>query len=207
MDPARAFDPHARLIACNAASLVELRRQFGSVGLRNGPRTGQRRRTTTSNEAYLVRRLVLDLASKHKLMFPITVEHGDGPDFVILHGSQRMPLEATEACPAEEGRASALQGDEMVPVGNYSETGSQQAMIDLRDQLQAAIDRKRQKLYAAEENASLLVYPNSDASLWVRLFRRRQSLPFLRLLQIAPLTTLYVFWSDTRFFVHKGEAK
>lgn len=200
MRSARAFDASQRLVARNATSLADLRRQFGAVGLENGPRTGEGKRSSTSNEAYMVRRLIFYLLAKNRLSFPITVEHVDSPDFVIWHAGTRLPLEFTEVCPPAEGHAMATQGDKVVPVGNYTETGTAQAFSDFHEQLQAAIDRKRLKTYAADENATLLVYPNSDASFWVKLFCRQRPMPFIDELKIEPFSALYVYWSDKRFF-------
>lgn len=206
MGAAREFDPTARLMARNAPSLADLRRQFGTVGRENGPRVGEGRRRTTSNEAYMARRLVLYLAGKGTLSFPITVEHGDNPDFIIWHGGKRVPLEFTEACPSDEGRAMATQGDKVVPVGNYSDTGTAKAMSDFQQQVQEAIDRKRSKAYAAQPNSTLLIYPNSDASFWVKLFCWHRPLPFIKELQITPFAAVYIYWSDKRFFsVKRGQ--
>jgi hypothetical protein len=195
----RAFDPNARLLATNAESIAALTAQFGDVGKVNGPRVGPVRRTTRSNEAYLARRLVLHLVRKGHLDFPISVEHSDAPDFVIWHGGKRLLLEVTEACPSEEGRASAIEVG-VREIGDYSNTGTQKAVEDLRRQIQGAITRKASKLYAGEENAAVLVYPNSDASMWVALFRRRRPLPFLADLDIAPFKSLHVAWSRDRFY-------
>lgn len=199
MQGAQKFDPKARLFVSQAQTVADLRQQLGDVGLVNGPRVGVGRRTTVSNEAYLVRRLVLELADNGDLTFPVTIEHVDGPDFILWQANTRVPLEVTEACPAEEGRQAAVEDDGCHDVGDYSETGTDKALADLQAQLQESIDRKATKSYARDQNAALLIYPNSDAALWVRLFFKDRPFPLFGKLRISPFEKVYIMWLDERF--------
>lgn len=192
-----AFDPDARLTITRARTLGGVLRQLGPVGKRNGPRTGAGRRTTTSNEAYLGRRFILDSIERRRISFPLSVEHGDAPDLIIRHGGGVLRLEVTEACPEVDGHLFAT-ATSALPIGDYSETGTCKAIVDLRAQLQEAIDRKKVKPYAAD--SSLLIYPNSEAAQWCHFFVKDRPASFLAELQIRPLQTVYVYWRDAEFF-------
>ena len=187
----------------DAISFADLERQFGEVGLENGPRKWPGKRSTISNEAYLGRRLVLHLASAGRLNFPISVEHGDKPDLRISHGGDELLLEITEACPAEEGRRFAEQAEGIYPIGSYSKTGLGLARKDLLAQVQASIDGKSRKSYAAAANVALLVYPNSDASQWLGFFEDEPE-ALIAKLNIRCFSALYVLWGD-RFIEVSGE--
>ncbi|WP_127846992.1 MULTISPECIES: hypothetical protein [unclassified Caulobacter] len=189
-----AFDPQARLVATAATSPADLERQFGEVGLVNGPRTGLGRRTTIASEAYLARRLIFNLVEAGALEFPVSVIHGDRPDFTILDGRGEMLLEVTEACPSKDGKRFAKQAEGTHPIGNYSEAGLERARADLLGQMQKAINEKCSKAYAARD-LSLLIYPNSDASQWVSFFDPRPGEIFARL-DIKCLKALYIFWNQ-----------
>ncbi len=193
-----SFDPHARLEIRRARTVGGVLRQLGPVGCRNGPRIGTGKRTAVSNEAYLCRRFVLLALETGRLGFPISVEHGDAPDFTIRHSGGTTRLEVTEACPQKDGHLFATQSG-VQPIGNYSDTGTEAAVRDLRSQIQDAIDRKRIKPYAAQ-GTSLLIYPNSEAAQWAHFFVRDRPAPFLRELLIEPLDSVFIYWSDKEIF-------
>lgn len=193
-----AFDPRALLEIKRARTVGGVLRQLGPVGRRNGPRTGVGRRTTVSSEAYFVRRFILDAVKRGRLTFPISVVHGDAPDFVITHRGGVLHLEVTEASPARDGHLFATEKG-VRPIGEYSETGTEKAIDDLKTQLQDAIDRKGTKRYASA-GTSLLIYPNSEASQWCHFFVRSSRPPFLKGLNVAPFETVFVFWEGDRIF-------
>jgi len=190
-----AFDRQARLAATNAISLADLELQFGDVGLVNGARTWPNKRSTLSNEAYLGRRLVLYLVRTGRLSFPISVVHGDRPDLRIKSDDCEWLVEVTEACPAEEGHRFAQQTDGVFPIGDYSESGLEQAQRDLIAQIQRSIDDKSAKVYGADGNIALLVYPNSEASQWVGFFDRKPEELIARL-DARSFCSVFVFWGN-----------
>lgn len=193
-----AFDPTTKLSVDNATSLAELEAKFGDVGLENGPRVGAGRRSTSSNEAYLARRLILHLVASERISFPISIEHRDAPDFCIWHGAGVIALEVTESCPAEIGAKLAQESDEgFHTIGDYSNSEPARAWEDLKIEVQAAVDRKRCKPYAQDGSLTLLIYPNSEASQWVRLFERNAVPDCFRQLLLAPLKAAYVLWGET----------
>jgi hypothetical protein len=197
-------DPQEKLSATSALSLADLKNQFGEVGLRNGPRTGARKRSTVSNEAFLARRLILQLATSGELKFPISVDHVDRPDFRIVHGNAEFLLEVTEACPEADGRKFAKQVDGVQPIGNYSETGLERAQFDILEQIQKSIDEKCSKDYAKNGDLNLLIYPNSEASVWVNFFERSPKALFAHL-DARCLKAIYIFWG--RRFINVGSAR
>jgi hypothetical protein len=191
------FDRNAMLTADKANSVSELEIQFGKVGLVNGPRNGDDKRSTFSNEAYLARRLIIHLATEGELEFPISVTHQDSPDFIIKHGGEDFYLEVTESSPRKDGCKFSLEEDgKAYPIGDYSEEHSLQPWIDLRTQLQEALNRKRSKSYSNNGEVNLLLYPNSEASSWVALFERGTIPPSFFGLDFSPLKSVFILWKD-----------
>lgn len=65
-------------------------------------------RTTDHTERYCVARLLISLPSE-RFQFPLQLEHGDRPDFVLTMAGTKVGIEHTEAVPPNVAHASFLR--------------------------------------------------------------------------------------------------
>lgn len=87
---------------------------FRNVGEMVGPRKGLNKRTHDQKELYNLRQYLPTLAANNHLQFPLTVEKGESPDFILTDGvSTKWGLEVTEATTQEFQRElTTTEGDE-----------------------------------------------------------------------------------------------
>jgi len=79
-------------------SADHLKRFFEDIGTWVGPRRGPNRRTQDQMEFFNLRQFLTTLAADGQFEFPLTIEKGQSPDFMLAHGGgERWGLEVTEA--------------------------------------------------------------------------------------------------------------
>ncbi|MFN4023337.1 MAG: hypothetical protein ACK4MQ_00775 [Hyphomonas sp.] len=166
------------LNAVNASSLDDLVRQFGGVGLTVPPRPN---RTKEEKEAYLARRLFLNLAKEQRLSFPLSITQSDSPDFVVDASDGTWFLEITEATSEADQREMTLAPDAPQLIGHSGGRGADgyfgaQPETEVIADINAAIDRKKRKAYASNR-CSLLVYINSNPGMVVHMSEVLRRLP------------------------------
>ncbi len=82
------------LMANDRRSLI---RHLRNLGQRVGPRTGVYKRSKSDKELFCLRRYLATLAANRRCGYPIAVEMGESPDFIISSRGERTGLEVTEA--------------------------------------------------------------------------------------------------------------
>ena len=84
--------------AITFATIEDLKSFFKEVGGRVGPRKGLNRRTHDQKELFNLRQFLTTLAAHGKIEFPLSVEKGESPDFMLtVGGGEPLGLEVTEA--------------------------------------------------------------------------------------------------------------
>jgi len=197
-------DLSRKLSAESAQSRDDLVDQFGSIGLKNGPRTGPGKRTRNSNEAYLARRFFLSPAKQGILRFPVTIVHQDAPDFLVEQAGQTWGLEVTEACPPYDGHEMALVERSKQPSllgafggrgsGGFQGSSAENAIVqDIQDRL----TEKAKKPYVSERPTDLLVYPNSNP---VRVMTSSEQYDFVERAKYdrGNLRRVFLYWQEDR---------
>ena len=190
--------------ADHALDANDLVLQFGTVGEVNGARTGYLRRTSASNEAFLGRRLMIWLADRGLIDFPVSVEHSDRPDFVITSAGLQFGLEVTEACDQRDGAELAkfelAQAPQLLgAAGGRGDGGyhGSQAESEVISDIQNALWAKSEKPYVLEMPTDLLIYVNSNPARMIdreEQFQAVESHSF----EIGGLRRVFLYWSERR---------
>ncbi len=160
---------------------------FRSVGEMVGPRKGPSKRTHDQKELYNLRQYLPTLAANGHLRFPLTVEKGESPDFLLTDGvSKKWGLEVTEATTQEWQREMTVtEGDEtsLQPLGRDGWAGNS-AERETCAAILRAMRRKARKIraggYRPASRYDVLIYVNVraffyDADETVRLLVQRTS--------------------------------
>lgn len=100
-----------RLPLARASDIHELRRLISQLNIEVPLRTEGRR--SEHVERYAIVHLLLSIPAS-RFQFPLLVDHGDRPDFLITDGQKRIAIEHVEAITTNEAKKSALreQGDD-----------------------------------------------------------------------------------------------
>ncbi len=94
----------ATLLSANSAE--DLQRELSRIDLTVSPRSMGR--TTAQTESFSIAHLLSSLPAKD-LRFPLTLEHRDRPDFVLVSHGTSIGIELTEAVAENLARSSALR--------------------------------------------------------------------------------------------------
>lgn len=125
-------------ILLEASSARRMRCKLGFLDISVPERTAGR--TTRHAERYCIAHL-LSTISARRLNFPLTVEHGDRPDFVLKMPGGSIGIEHTEAVSENEARAQALRerglGPDTYFVQPYSPGEPRKSAAQLRVEIEA----------------------------------------------------------------------
>lgn len=89
-----------------AVNAEDLRRELAAIDTSVPARTDGR--TTLQTETRTICRLLSTLDAEDSLTFPVSLHHGDRPDFTLTEASNRAGIEATEAVPKQYAAYCAL---------------------------------------------------------------------------------------------------
>jgi hypothetical protein len=87
-------------------SALDLREKLAALNVEVPPRS--QGRTKAHTERYSIAHLLSSLPAE-QFAFPLALEHGDRPDFVVALAERSIGIELTEAVPENVARASALR--------------------------------------------------------------------------------------------------
>src|SRR5438445_13398919 len=102
---------HQRIVLARAGNAAELRQTIAKLDTKVPLRTEGRQ--SEHVERYGIVHLLLSIPVS-RFRFPLSVDHGDRPDFVIDEGGRRIAIEHVEAISEHEAKKAALreQSDE-----------------------------------------------------------------------------------------------
>lgn len=197
-----SFDPQIEFDIRSAKDYRDLEAKIGGRAEANGPRTGEGRRTSRSNEAYCMRRWLLWAGAEEKLRYPVSVFHLDAPDFVIVENGVSYGIEVTEATKSEDGRERARSersNADTELLGTHGGRGydgfvGAEPLKMVFEDIQDAIIRKSGK-YPEEAIIDLLIYPNSNPAFVMNPERELPMLlnmPFDR----REFRRIFLFWDS-----------
>lgn len=158
------------MISVTFGSTKELVDYFRSVGATVGPRKGPNKRSHDQKEFYNLRQYLPTLAANGHLQFPVTLEKGESPDFLLTNSvSKTWGLEITEATTqALQRELTITEGDEssVRPLGRDGSAGNS-AERETCAAILRAMRRKAKKIRAGKYRAAarydVLIYVNVRA--------------------------------------------
>jgi len=186
--------------AKNPSGLI---RQLGKSGKYAGSPEGLRKRNTQSKEAYILRRYLLWRLECGDISFPLSVYHGDAPDFEIDEAGEIFGIEFTEASDEQSGRRYANLDWNLLSEA-LGERITSKVVINVIDHVHDALSRKSKKHYASKKT-DLIIYPNSPARMAVGLFANSENQWNEAILNakydVSSFRNVYLFWfeNDCKF--------
>lgn len=145
---------------------------------------------------------MLHLAAVGGLKFPVSIKHGDSPDFIVDEAGDVYGIEATEACTQEDGQEMArLEGlGRPIFIGELGGRGKDgyagdEPLFEVRSDIQNAINRKAAHEYTLERPTDLVIYPNSNPMLVLAEPEDREAIVHERF-DLKGLRRVFILWDS-----------
>lgn len=157
-----------------------LRTYFNENGIAVGPRNGPNKRTQDQKELYNLRQYLLTLTDHDFLEFPISIEKGESPDFIISYQDQTIGLEITEA-PTQDWQKELTQMDKELigkdtsnlvsldQEGWHSNSAERETCAAILHAIRRKVRKIRDGKYRKASCYDLLIYTNVRPFFYDRL--------------------------------------